>query len=125
MNKPFRQDIRGALAYISLCKTHNIAQVPLICVAEETPIAFRYNGFAHAVMMGSPENLEDFAIGFSLSEGIIEATGPCRERRSRSATMGLRLTSSFAETISTAIWQAGAFGSCTDVPAAAFAALKI
>lgn len=60
-------------------------------VAEEIPVAFVYNDRAHAVMMATPADLEDFALGFSLSEAIIDDARQCENVEIVPALAGIEL----------------------------------
>ncbi|WP_367185282.1 formate dehydrogenase accessory sulfurtransferase FdhD, partial [Rugamonas sp.] len=65
-------------------------------VAVETPVALVFNGISHAVMMASPLELEDFALGFSLSERIVDSAADIYDIDCVPATCGsgveLRMT---------------------------------
>jgi FdhD protein len=61
------------------------------CVAEEVPIAMVYNGISHAVMLATPQDLDDFALGFSLAEGILSSPKELYEIELVSQTSGVEL----------------------------------
>ncbi|ELY3805352.1 formate dehydrogenase accessory sulfurtransferase FdhD [Cronobacter sakazakii] len=70
------QNVTGVTAARSLplWKRENLTTTEPDWLAEEVPVALVYNGISHVVMMASPKDLEIFALGFSLSEGIVESS---------------------------------------------------
>lgn len=77
MNKIIQENIKNVMSLtgsrqLTLWKREDLLHSQLDVVAEEVPVALVYNGISHVVMMASPKDLEHFAMGFSLSEGIIE-----------------------------------------------------
>ena len=48
-------------------------------LAAEVPVALVFNGVSHAVMMATPQDLEAFALGFALSEGILDHARDCHD----------------------------------------------
>ncbi len=46
-------------------------------LASEVPVSLVFNGIAHAVMMATPQDLEEFALGFALTEGILDNVADC------------------------------------------------
>jgi FdhD protein len=60
-------------------------------VAAETPVAFVYDGGTEAVMMATPADLEDFALGFSLNDGVIASADDIAELDVAPAGRGIEL----------------------------------
>ncbi len=72
-------------------------------IASEVPIALSYNGQAHVVMLATPMDLADFALGFSLSEAIIdvpiELEAIAIHERLEGVELDLRIPESRAEAV--------------------------
>lgn len=60
-------------------------------VAVETPVGLVYSGVPYAVMMATPADLEDFALGFSLTEGVVAHPSEIRALAVEAAAEGLRV----------------------------------
>lgn len=64
-------DAQPGICQSSVRRRGRLHQTEPDWLAEEVPVALVYNGISHVVMMASPKELDVFALGFSLSEGII------------------------------------------------------
>jgi FdhD protein len=61
------------------------------CIAEEVPVALIYNDRPHAVMMATPQDIDDFARGFSLSEAIVEDADEIARIETRDVLEGIEV----------------------------------
>lgn len=60
-------------------------------VASEVPVALVFNGISHTVMMATPHDLHDFALGFGLSEGLLDKPDELYDVEVRDTSQGIEL----------------------------------
>uniref|UniRef100_UPI0035B07052 formate dehydrogenase accessory sulfurtransferase FdhD n=1 Tax=Stella sp. TaxID=2912054 RepID=UPI0035B07052 len=67
------------------------ASVGAEAVAAELPVAIAYDGETHVVMMATPADLEDLAVGFTLAEGIVADVGEIQDLLVADLDVGMRV----------------------------------
>jgi FdhD protein len=83
------------------------ASVRSAAVAEETPVALVYNGWPHVVMMCTPEEIEDFALGFTLTEEIVDRPSAVESIRAVRYSQGIEVEIAIPARASEALRQRG------------------
>ena len=74
-----------------LARRHDMTARSSRVIPEETPVAFTFGGSTHAVMMATPSDLKDFAVGFALTEGLIDSAQEAGEIEVIATEAGIEL----------------------------------
>ncbi|WP_048861624.1 formate dehydrogenase accessory sulfurtransferase FdhD, partial [Acidisphaera rubrifaciens] len=89
---------RAAVAEAARLRWHDgAAEAGLRRLAEEVPVALTYDRVTYAVMMASPADLADFAVGFSLTERIVSGADEIAELDVVEVPDGIELRMSLVE----------------------------
>ena len=91
----------GAIEVAALVLRSGGAELTQECVAQEVAVSLELDGTPHVVMLATPADLEDFALGFCLTEGLIDVPGDllrCEIRlREKGIVLALSLAASRSE----------------------------
>jgi FdhD protein len=88
-----KRKVRRRSEIITCFRLHDDAVVPRdAAIATEVPVALAFNGVSHVVMMSTPSDLADFAVGFSLSEGILASADEFRDLKVEEGETGIRIS---------------------------------
>ena len=92
------EPLTGALVPVSVQRFDGRKLHALVdWAAEEVAVSFEYNGVGHAVMMATPDALEDLGLGFSLSEGIVDSADEVLDLELHAHEHGLRIAMRITE----------------------------
>src|SRR5260370_42710674 len=87
-----QRKVRRRSEIITCFRVHDGAVVARdAAIAAEVPVALAYNGVSHVVMMATPSDLADFALGFSVSEGILADPSELRDLEIEEGETGIRV----------------------------------